>query len=287
MTEFFEQIAPGFRAVYDGEMLASERSAFQQIDVYDHPAFGRTLVLDGLVQTTERDEFIYHEMLGHVPLLMLSEPRRVLIIGGGDGGTLRRVLEHPSIERAVMVEIDERVTELCRKFMPSISGGAFDDERADVRFDDGIAFVRETDERFDAILIDSSEPVGPGEGLFTTEFYTNVARILNAGGLLCAQSGSPYFQQGELHRAYRNISSVFSQARVYLCNVPTYPGTLWSFIVAGEHIVIEEENAGVRARARDLRTRYWTPGIHAGAFGVPRIVEEVVEAGGPPRTWEH
>lgn len=285
MSGYSEPVARGLRYAFEGERVHSERSRFQQIDVYDHAAFGRVLVLDGLTQTTERDEFIYHEMLVHVPLLQHPAPRRVLVIGGGDGGTLRRVLEHPSVERAVMVEIDDRVTDLCRTLMPSIAGHALDDPRADVRFEDGVAFVRETRARFDAILIDSSDPVGPGEALFVQEFYRTVAARLEPGGLLATQSGSPYFQQDELHRTYANVSSVFPDARVYLANIPTYPGVLWSFVLAGERVGVDGRAAAARAAERGLRTRYWSPALHEGAFGLPLTVRDVIDPEGPPHTW--
>jgi spermidine synthase len=285
MNTFFEEVVPGFRYVYDGELLASERSAFQQIDVYDHPSFGATLVLDGLVQTTERDEFVYHEMLVHAPLVAHPDPKRVLIVGGGDGGTLRHVLMHPSVERAVMVEIDQRVTELCVKFMPSIAGSAFDDPRAEVHFDDGIAYVANSTETFDVIVIDSSDPVGPGEGLFTPAFYANAKARLAPGGLLCAQSGSPSMQQDELHRTFQHASTAFADVRVFLANVPTYPGTMWSFTLAGAQIDIDAAAAARRASERNLATKYWTPAVQAGAFALPVFVEQVIAPDGPPHTW--
>lgn len=286
MDGYRESAARGFDYAYSGAgLLHSEQSRFQRLDVYDHPAFGRMLVLDGLTQTTERDEFIYHEMLVHVPLLCLAEPRSVLIVGGGDGGTLRHALMHPTVERAVMVEIDERVTAVCREWIPGISAGALDDPRADVRFDDGAAFVRSDGETFDAILIDSSDPVGPGVALFTGDFYAAALRRLAPGGLLAAQSGGPFFQQRELHRAYRNAAASFPDTRVYLANVPTYPGTLWSFLLCGERIEVDADAATERASKRWLSFRYWTPELHAGCFALPRIVRDVLAPDGPPLTW--
>jgi spermidine synthase len=285
VTDYGEQIVPGFAYRFEGEQLASERSPFQQIDIYENASFGRLLALDGLTQTTERDEFIYHEMLVHVPLISLEDPRRVLIIGGGDGGTLRRVLEHPSVEHAVMVEIDQRVTELCRELMPSIAGDAFDDPRAEVLFADGIAYVRDGGEPFDAILIDSSDPVGPGEGLFTVDFYRAAAGRLANGGVLCAQSGSPGFQQDELHRTFRHASSAFTQVRVYVGFVPTYPGGMWSFTLAGSTLLLDPSVAAARAAERKISARYWRPELQRGAFDVPQIVYDVIAPDGPPHTW--
>ncbi len=285
MNRYAEPVVPGFTYAYEGEPLASERSPFQQIDIYENAAFGRLLMLDGLVQTTERDEFVYHEMLVHVPLLTLKAPRRVLIIGGGDGGTLRRVLQHPTVEHAVMVEIDEAVTRLCRAHMPSISGDAFNDPRAEVHFADGIAYVMDGGASFDAILIDNSDPVGPGEGLFTDDFYRAAHGRLTEGGVLAAQSGSPYFQQDELHRTYTIASGAFADVRVYLANIPTYPGSLWSFTLAGERLRLDVETAAKRAADRGIASRYWTPELQRGAFDVPKIVADVIAPDGPPETW--
>lgn len=284
MSGFSEPAVAGLTYTYGGTPVVSERSAFQRIEIYEHPTFGRVLVLDGLVQTTSRDEFVYHEMLVHVALLSHPSPRRVLVIGGGDGGTLRRVLEHP-VERAVMVEIDERVTALCRAHMPEIAAGALADPRAQVRFEDGVRFVAETDERFDAILIDSSDPVGPGEPLFTPDFYRAARARLAPGGVLAAQSGSPYFQQDELHRTHANASAAFPDVRVYLASVPTYPGVLWSFLLAGERLALEPDAAADRAADRKLETRYWTPAVQRGAFDLPGVVLDAIAPDGPPHTF--
>lgn len=282
--EFGEVVARGFSYRHEGELIARERSAFQQIAVFDTPSFGRVLELDGLLQTTERDEFCYHEMLVHVPLVLLEAPRRVLIIGGGDGGSLRHALMHP-VERVVMCEIDERVSVLCRELMPGIAGDAWDDPRAEVLFDDGIAYMRNATEKFDAIIVDSSDPIGPGEGLFTEAFYRDAAAHLAPGGVVCVQSGSPFFQQDECHRAHRNMASALPDVRTYLGHVPTYPGTAWSYTVGGERIVVDAAAAAERARARGLVTRYWTPELQAAAFALNRIAAEVVAPEGPPHTW--
>jgi spermidine synthase len=184
-----------------------------------------------------------------------------------------------------MVEIDQRVTDLCRELIPSISGGAFDDARAEVLFADGIAYVKDGGEPFDAILIDSSDPIGPGEGLFTTEFYRAAASRLNPGGVLAAQSGSPGFQQGELHRTYAHAVEAFPVVRVYLAGVPTYPGGVWSFTLAGERIELDPAVAAARASERGLVTRYWRPELQRGAFDLPQIVYDVIAPDGPPHTW--
>lgn len=285
MTRFGEPAGVGFRYDYEGELLHEEDSPFQRIAVWAHEAFGRVLTLDGLVQTTTRDEFIYHEMLAHVPLLAHPAPASVLVVGGGDGGTLRHVLMHPTVRRAVLVEIDERVIEVSRRLLPGVSAGALDDPRAEVVVADGAAYVHEDGERFDAVLVDSSDPIGPGEVLFTRAFYAAAARRLAPGGLLACQSGGPFFQQRELHRAFTEASAAFAEVRPYLAAVPTYPGTLWSFLLAGERVRIGAAAAGARAEERGIRARWWTPEVHGACFALPRLVREVIAPAGPPLTW--
>jgi spermidine synthase len=219
-------------------------------------------------------------MLVHVPLLAHPEPRRVLVIGGGDGGTLRRVLEHPTVSDAVMVEIDERVTALSREFMPSIGGDVWDDPRGTVLFDDGNAYVHADGEPFDAIVVDSSDPVGPGIVLFETPFYRRCLERLNPGGVFVAQVGSPVYFQDEMRMAFRNARAAFTDVRLYLGHVTTYPGVVWSFLLGGERLEIDAEAAATRATERKIATRYWTPEIHAGAFALPGIVVEGLEGGG-------
>ncbi|MBI4729654.1 MAG: polyamine aminopropyltransferase [Acidobacteria bacterium] len=284
-ARFGEPAAVGFSYAYEGRLLHEERSLFQRIEVFEHQTFGRMLVLDGLTQTTEVDEFIYHEMLAHLPLLCVAEPRRVLIVGGGDGGTLRRVLEHPTVERAVMVEIDAAVIEACRKHLPAIAAGALSDPRAELVVADGAAYVGESREAFDAILIDSSDPVGPGVVLFSPEFYRACRNRLAPGGVLAAQSGGPFFLQAELHTAFSNASTAFPDVRPYLASVPTYPGTLWSFLLAGESLDVDPDSAAARAAARGIAARYWTPEVHGGCFALPAFVRDVVSPSGPPRSF--
>ena len=279
MRRFLESPAPGVEFAYEGELLHAEESAFQRIEIYEHPTFGRTLVLDGAVQTSERDEFLYHEMLVHVPLFCHPEPRRVLVIGGGDGGTLRRVLEHPTVAEAVMVEIDPRVTALSREYMPSIAGDVWDDPRAKVLFEDGNAYVHADGEPFDAIIVDSSDPVGPGIVLFETPFYARCRSRLNPGGVFAAQVGSPIYFQDELRMAHRNASSAFEDVRIYLGHVTTYPGVAWAYMLCGEQLVIDGAAAADRAADRKIETRYWTPELHAGAFALPGIVRDALEGG--------
>lgn len=271
---FGERVTEGLDNTFRGEPVYSERSAFQKIDVYDHPYFGRVLTLDDLVQTTERDEFCYHEMLVH-PALCSREPvERVLIIGGGDGGTLRHVLMHQV--HAVMCEIDEAVVRVSREYLPSLGAGAFDDPRATLVIDDGAVLVSRHEESFDAIVVDSTDPVGPAVVLFSTEFYESCRRALRPGGVVVAQSGSPYYQGAEFQRAVQNMSVEFDTVEPYVGFVPTYPGVLWSYAsgTMGERVSATSA-AEVRARldARGITTRFYTPELHRASFALPAFVD--------------
>lgn len=277
VVDFGELATSGFWYRHRGVHLHSERSPYQQIDVYETTSFGRVLVLDGLLQTTERDEFCYHEMLVHVPLLSLEAPQRVLIIGGGDGGSLRHVLMHPTVERVVMCEIDERVVAACKQWLPSLNNGAFQDPRVELVFEDGVAFIASSGEQWDAVIVDSSDPVGPGVGLFRSPFYSFVREHLAPGGVLAIQACSPFFQPRELHAAYTNLRQVFADVRLYLGAVPTYPGTMWAYALAGDSLDVDAAAARRRAVERGLRTRFWSPELHAAAFALPTFVSEILE----------
>ncbi len=259
--------------------LARVKSDFQDIVIFESSSHGRVMVLDGAIQITERDEFVYQEMLTHVPLLAHGSAANVLIIGAGDGGVLRRVLQHKNVKRAVMVEIDGEVIRLCKKFLPGIAGDAWNDPRADVIVGDGIDYVkRAQDGSFDAIVVDSTDPIGVGEVLFTDEFYQNCARILTANGLIVNQCGVPFMQADELRETSLRRKQFFPYVTAYVAAVPTYVGgfmTLgWAAKSAGLTTVPVAE---IRARADAAgilgTTRYWTPEIHAGAFNLPPYIE--------------
>ncbi len=280
MTEFGERIAEGLRTVFGGELLHSEQTAFQKLEVFDHAHFGRVLVLDGLIQTTQSDEFCYHEMLVHPALTSLEKVERVLIIGGGDGGTLRRVLEHDPSE-VVMCEIDQRVIEVCREFMPDIAGGSFNDPRVRVEIGDGAAFVSDQENAFDAIVIDGSDAIGPAAVLFSQDFYVSCRRALRSDGVLVTQSGSPMFQLDEFRIAFGNLNRTFETVEPYLSFVPTYPGVLWSYMAAtGSKPVSMTSPLVVRLRLeqRGISTRFYNAELHAGVFALPEFVRETCAA---------
>ena len=277
MKRFGEPITDGLRTVYEAELLHSERTPYQKLEIYDHPSFGRVLTLDDLIQTTERDEFCYHEMLVHPALASLERVERVLIVGGGDGGTLRRVLEHGP-EEAVMCEIDDAVVRACREHMPAIAAGALDDPRTRVVIGDGAAFVAEHESSFDAVIVDGSDPVGPATVLFAESFFDACRRALRPGGVFVTQSGSPMFQTDEFRRVYANATAVFPTAEVYLSFVPTYPGVLWSYTTGstGEPVsAASPEVVRRRLESRGVDARFYTPDLHPSVFVLPGFVEEI------------
>jgi spermidine synthase len=258
--------------------LARVQSDFQDIAVFDTTSHGRVMVLDGVIQITEADEFVYQEMIAHVPLLAHGAARSVLIIGAGDGGVLRRVLQHRGVERAVMVEIDGEVIRLAKQFLPGIAGYAWTDPRAEVIVGDGIDYVkRAADASFDAIIVDSTDPIGVGEVLFTDDFYANCARILTARGVLVNQCGVPFMQADELRETSLRRAQFFPHVTAYVAAVPTYVGGFMTLGWAGKDATMTSLAANeiaARAEAAGIagKTGYWTPEIHVGAFHLPPYI---------------
>ena len=258
--------------------LARVQSDFQDIVIFESYTHGRVMLLDGVVQITEGDEFVYQEMLTHVPLLAHGNATRVLIIGAGDGGVLRRVLQHKNVARAVMVEIDGEVIRLAKEFLPDISGDAWTDPRADVIVGDGIEYVRSAaDGSFDAIIVDSTDPIGVGEVLFTDEFYQNCARILSAGGLIVNQCGVPFMQHDELAETSVRRAKFFPHVGAYVAAVPTYVGGFMTLGFAAKQAGLDAVSVEtIRERAHmaglDGLPQYWTPDIHARAFKLPPYI---------------
>ncbi len=254
-------------------VLYEGRSDYQTIRVLDTVPFGRALILDDALQTTETDEFIYHEMMVHPALISLAQPERVLIVGGGDGGCLRRALEHP-LREVVQVELDRAVVEACRRHLPRVSSGAFDDPRLRLLFADGYEFVEKAQEPFDAIIVDLTDPFPSGHSLrlFTAEFYQAVRGILKEEGLMVTQSSSPLLLTDELLRIYANLKAVFPLVRVYLAPVPAYPGVLWSFTLASggnDPLALDEAAVRQRLEARGISPRYYSPQMHLASFALP------------------
>jgi spermidine synthase len=261
-------------------IVHSARSEFQSILIFDTEDHGRVLVLDGLVMTSERDEYMYHEMLVHVPLFTHPRPERVLVIGGGDGGSLREALRHPEVKEAVLVEIDAMVIEAARQHLPTTSVG-FDDPRARIVIGEGHAFVKENESRFDALIIDSTDPTYCAGGLlFTTEFYADCNRALRPDGVLSAETENPFYDPGWVQMAWRRLRRAFDDVRLYLGYVPVYPGAMWTYCVASKGPDPQGAfRSGDAARfSRELR--YYNPDVHAGAFALPNFVKKVLEEAG-------
>ncbi|MEM9441087.1 MAG: polyamine aminopropyltransferase [Pseudomonadota bacterium] len=282
MSDWIEEtLHPDFRfKMKVEEMLFEGRSENQHVAVVNNKTFGRTLYLDGVLQTSERDEFIYHEMLTHVPILSHGSVRDILIIGGGDGGMLEEALKHQTIERATMVEIDPSVVEMCRRHLPSISKGAFDDPRVDLVFADGVDFVKTTDKRFDVVIIDSTDPIGPGEVLFTESFYAAAKGVLKDGGILVTQNGVPFVQGDELAQTMRLFKPLFADATCYLATVPGYVGGPMAFGFGSDalrHRQLSLETLEARFADAAIDVRYYTPAVHLAAFALPGYVLKTIE----------
>jgi spermidine synthase len=264
--------------------LARVQSEFQDIVIFESESHGRVMVLDGIIQITEGDEFVYQEMLAHVPLLAHGDAKNVLIIGAGDGGVLRRVLEHKGVARAVMAEIDGEVIRLAKEFLPNIAGDAWTNPRGEVIVGDGIDYVRRApDASFDVIIVDSTDPIGVGEVLFTDEFYENSARILTANGLIVNQCGVPFMQADELRETSLRRKQFFPHVGAYIAAVPTYVGGYMTLGWAGKQPgVATVDVATIRARAEAAgilgTTGYWTPEIHVGAFQLPPYIAKHLPA---------
>ncbi len=262
------------QAFRETRVLYDSQTAHQRLRLFETPRYGRVLTLDGVVQVTEGDEFIYHEMMAHVPVLAHGSARRVLIIGGGDGGMAREVLRHPSVGHVTMVEIDAGVVEFSKKYLPGISAGAFDDPRLNLVIADGATFVRESVERFDVVISDSTDPIGPGEVLFTDSFYGHVRRRLAPGGIFVTQNGVPFQQPDELRQTLRAFRTLWADATCYLATVPTYAGGPMAFGWATGSEARHTPLATLEARfaAAGIETRYYTPEVHKAAFALPGYV---------------
>lgn len=265
-----EMVSLGFKVE---ETLFSGQSPFQKVDIVKTAGHGNMLLNDGIVMLSEKDEFIYHEMIAHVPLFVHPDPRRVLIIGGGDGGTAREVLKHESVESVVMVEIDRMVVDACRRYMPSVSGGA-DDPRLDLLFDDGVEYIKNTTRTFDVAIIDSTDPVGPAAPLFDQAFYQHLAGRLSPDGIMITQSESPFYDPDIQLSMFSNQRPWFQKLHMYLFSTMTYPGGLWSFGFASKKFCPVADFKKDRADDANFQTRYYNSQVHRAAFALPEFVKK-------------
>jgi spermidine synthase len=255
------------------QTLHTEQTQYQDMAVIDTIQFGKMLVLDGMVMTTEADEFVYHEMISHVALNTHPNPKKVLVVGGGDGGVIREILKHPTVQEAVLAEIDNRVVEVSQEYLPSIAG-ALTNPRVTLAIGDGVAHVRQSKNQYDVIIIDSTEPIGPAVGLFSREFYQDVYQALTTDGIMVAQSESPFVNQDVIKMIHTNLQGVFPIKRLYTASIPTYPSGLWSFTLASkQHDPLQADPQKFIA----METKYYTPELHFGAFKLPRFVEKIVD----------
>lgn len=257
------------------EVYFEHKTDHQHLMIFNNALFGRVMALDGVIQTTERDEFVYHEMMAHVPILAHGNAKRVLIVGGGDGGMLREVLRHSNVERVTQVEIDQAVIDMSIEFLPKHSAGAYDDPRANIVINDGIEFIRNCQEKFDVIISDSTDPIGPGEVLFTSEFYENAERCLTEGGILATQNGVVFMQPDEVTTTAKRLGNSFSDWSFYTAAVPTYVGGVMTFAwgcndQSKREVPVEEIRR--RFEAANITTRYYNPEIHIASFALPQYV---------------
>ncbi len=261
------------------EVLFEQQTDSWHLIIFRNQEFGTVMALDGIIQTTERDEFVYHEMLTHVPLFAHGDAKRVLIIGGGDGGILREVLKHPEVEHVTQVEIDQAVIDMCKTYLPKHSDGAFDDPRANIVIADGIEFVCESAEKYDVIISDCTDPVGPGEVLFSSRFYEGCKSCLNEGGVFVAQNGVSFMQIEEVQTTRRRLSPYFADQSFYCAAVPTYIGGNMTLAWGSDNAQLRRvdlETLQARFEKAGFKSRYYNPEMHQGAFALPQYVVDAL-----------
>ncbi len=260
------------------KQLVSKKSEFQRIDIFESYDFGKVLVIDGYLMLTEKDEFIYHEMITHVPMAVNPEIKDVLVVGAGDGGTVRELTRYETIENIDMVEIDRLVVDLCREYIPQTSS-KLDDDRVNIYYEDGLKFVREKENKYDLIIVDSTDPFGPGEDLFTKEFYGNCYKALKENGILVNQHESPYYPNDAvaMQRAHSKIKSIFPVALVYQAHIPTYPSGHWLFGFASKGLDPIADLKEEEWNSLGLKTKYYNTDLHKGCFAIPNYVKELLK----------
>lgn len=254
------------------------QSEFQRIDVFESKEFGRFLTLDGYMMLTEKDEFIYHEMIVHVPMAVHPSAKKVLVIGAGDGGVIRELTRYDDISHIDMVEIDEQVVEVCRKYLPK-TACSLDDPRVHIHYQDGLKFIRRCENEYDLIIVDSTDPFGPGEGLFTKEFYGNCFKALKEDGIMVNQHESPFYENDAtaMQRAHKRIVESFPISRVYQAHIPTYPSGHWLFGFSSKKYHPVRDLKADKWNALGIKTKYYTTNLHAGAFALPNYVEVLLK----------
>lgn len=255
------------------QTLHTEQTEFQKLDMIETEQWGNMLLLDDMVMTSVKDEFVYHEMVAHVPLFTHPNPGNVLVVGGGDGGVIREILKHPYVKKATLVDIDGKVIEYSKKFLPEIAG-KLDDPRVEVKVGDGFMHIAHSENEYDVILVDSTEPVGPAVNLFTSGFYAGISKALKEDGLFVAQSDNPWFKQDLIRTVQQEVKEIFPITRLYIANVPTYPSGMWTFTLGSK----KYDPLEVRDdRFFDIDTKYYTKELHKAAFVLPKFVADLVK----------
>ncbi|MBA4501904.1 polyamine aminopropyltransferase [Marinobacterium marinum] len=279
-TTYLEKLYDGYGQSFTvDEVLFEHRTEHQELIIFRNREFGTVMALDGVIQTTERDEFVYHEMMAHLPILAHGDAKRVLIIGGGDGGMLREVLRHQNVEHVTQVEIDQAVIDMCKQYLPNHSAGAFEDSRANVVIADGVEFVNECTDTFDVIISDCTDPVGPGEVLFSSRFYEGCKRCLTPGGVFVAQNGVTFMQPEEAVTTYRRLGPYFADPYFYAAAVPTYVGGVMAFAWGSDNKGMRQQRVEVireRFERSGITTRYYTPELHVASFALPQYVVQAL-----------
>ena len=275
---YYHEITPnGFGiAIKAGKVLFSKQSPFQKVEIFETDStLGRVLTLDDLMMTTEGDEYHYHEMITHIPMMHHKSPESVLVIGGGDGGTIREVLKHKTVKKVVLCEIDGMVIDSCKEFLPTIAC-ELDNPKVEIKVEDAIEFIKDKKSEYDIILIDSTDPMGPGEGLFTDEFYTNVKNALKPEGIMVAQSESPFAQAESVKKMYVQLKKVFPICETYTSNIPTYPGGYWAWAFCSSDIKPLSYFAEDRYDEIVKTCKIYNKDYHNARFALPNYLRELL-----------
>lgn len=260
------------------KQLYSGNSEFQRIDIFDSTEFGRLLVIDGYLMLTERDEFIYHEMIVHTPMAVHPNPERILVIGAGDGGVARELGKYDCVKCIDIVEIDKKVIEVCKEYLPQTACG-FDDSRVNIFYQDGLKYVRKCNDLYDIIIVDSTDPFGPGEGLFTREFYGNCFKALKDDGIMVNQHESPFYVNDalDMQRAHKRIFESFPISKIYQAHIPTYASGHWLFGFASKKYNPITDLNKEKWESLNIKTKYYNTNLHKGAFALPNYVWEMLK----------
>jgi len=270
-----ETLYPDVKISLKGKLLYKEKTPYQDLKIYKTERFGNLLLLDGAIQTTEKDEFIYHEMLTHTVMLIHPQPKRILIIGGGDGGILKEVIKYKDVESIYLVEIDKRVIEISQKYLKTICQNAFEDKRVNIIIEDGAKFVKKTEEKFDIVIIDSPDPVGVAKVLFSSKFYKNIFNCLEKDGLMIRQTGSTILQKSELEENWKILNKIFPYVWIHLIATPTYIGGFFSLTVASKKIdlfKIDIDKLEKKFNRLKIKTKYYNPYLHIASSVLPEYI---------------